>query len=205
MHRALEFFESNVNKEAYNLAGAKQNLSDDDGRPDASGLPPAYFLARAASSPPGVRESWRGKTQHGSGARRFVWPPTGGAGRPSVHDRAARAHRRARLAPPVVELVLDFWRAAGLASAAEQRGLQVVCYPQSDARMIPASGRLHQAIVDRRLRHPDDEGLNWHVSNGIARRSRRVWRIDRPGGRARRRGDRARDGGRPRRSRRARG
>ena len=70
--------------------------------------------------------------------------------------------------------------------------------------MIPASGRLRQAIVDRRLTHPDDEGLNRHVSNAIARHSRRGWRIDRPGPRrARRRGDRARDGGRPRRSGRA--
>jgi phage terminase large subunit-like protein len=81
----------------------------------------------------------------------------------------------------VQELVLDFWRAAALASEFEQRGLTVVSYPQTDSRLIPASKRLHDAVVDRRLVHPDDERLNAHVHNAVARHSRRGWRIDRRG------------------------
>src|SRR5262249_40370246 len=81
----------------------------------------------------------------------------------------------------VVELVLDFWRAAALASEFEQRGLTVVSYPQTDSRLIPASKRLYDCILDRRLMHPDDERLNAHVHAAIARHSRRGWRIDRRG------------------------
>ena len=79
----------------------------------------------------------------------------------------------------VVELVLDFWRASGLASEFEQRGLTVVSYPQTDSRMIPASQRLYDAVVEGRLVHPADPALDAHVSNAIARHSRRGWRIDR--------------------------
>ncbi|HXH89706.1 MAG TPA: terminase large subunit [Gaiellaceae bacterium] len=81
----------------------------------------------------------------------------------------------------IAELVLDFWRASGLASEFEQRGLTVVSYPQTDSRLIPASARLHAAILEQRLVHPDDPHLNAHVHAGIARHSRRGWRIDRPG------------------------
>jgi phage terminase large subunit-like protein len=81
----------------------------------------------------------------------------------------------------IAELVLDFWRASGLASEFEQRGLLVSSYPQTDVRMMPASARLHAAILERRLVHPDDPRLNAHVHAGIARHSRRGWRIDRPG------------------------
>jgi phage terminase large subunit-like protein len=47
--------------------------------------------------------------------------------------------------------------------------------------MIPASKRLYDAIVDGRLVHPDDERLNAHVHNAVAKHSRRGWRIDRRG------------------------
>jgi len=82
----------------------------------------------------------------------------------------------------VVEAVLDFWRASMLASELEQRGLTVVSYPQSDSRMIPASQRLHDVIVDRRLVHPDDQRLNAHVHDAVAKQTRRGWRLDRPPG-----------------------
>jgi phage terminase large subunit-like protein len=81
----------------------------------------------------------------------------------------------------VLELVLDFWRASQLASEFEQRGLTVVSYPQTDSRLIPASQRLYDAVLDRTLVHADDPGLNAHVHAAIARHSRRGWRIDRPG------------------------
>jgi phage terminase large subunit-like protein len=44
--------------------------------------------------------------------------------------------------------------------------------------MIPASQRLYDAIIERRLVHPDDERLNRHVAAAIARHGRGGWRVD---------------------------
>jgi hypothetical protein len=46
--------------------------------------------------------------------------------------------------------------------------------------MIPASARLHAAIVERRLQLPDVDELHVHAANTIARHSRRGWRLDKP-------------------------
>jgi hypothetical protein len=47
--------------------------------------------------------------------------------------------------------------------------------------MIPASARLHAAIVEQRLTLPPDPELARHASDAIARHSRRGWRVDKPG------------------------
>jgi phage terminase large subunit-like protein len=44
--------------------------------------------------------------------------------------------------------------------------------------MIPASQRLYEAIIERRLVHSDDPRLNAHVAATVARHGRRGWRID---------------------------
>ena len=49
--------------------------------------------------------------------------------------------------------------------------------------MIPASARLHAAVVEQRLTLPSDPELARHASDAIARHSRRGWRIDKPNGR----------------------
>jgi phage terminase large subunit-like protein len=59
-----------------------------------------------------------------------------------------------------------------------ERGIPVVAFPQSNSRMVPASERLHAAIVEKRLQHPDDPALNAHVRAAIARDTPRGWRID---------------------------
>jgi phage terminase large subunit-like protein len=79
----------------------------------------------------------------------------------------------------VVEVTMDFWRAAGLAHELEQRGVLVSSYPQTDSRMIPASKRLFDAVVEGRLRHPNNERLNEHVASAVAKHTRRGWRLDR--------------------------
>ncbi len=84
----------------------------------------------------------------------------------------------------VRELVYDPWRFGQAAQELEREGLLVVAFPQHDARMIPASGRLHAAIVEQRLTLPDGPELARHASNAIARHSRRGWRIDKPDPRA---------------------
>lgn len=59
-----------------------------------------------------------------------------------------------------------------------ERGLPIVEFPQSNARMGPASERLHAAIVERRLSHLDDPALNAHVRQVIARDTPRSRRLD---------------------------
>lgn len=78
----------------------------------------------------------------------------------------------------IVEISFDPWRAAMLAKIAEQHGIKTTAFPQSDARMIPASAALHQAIVEGKIKHPDDPKLNEHVAAAVARHGRRGWRID---------------------------
>jgi phage terminase large subunit-like protein len=78
----------------------------------------------------------------------------------------------------IVECAFDPWRAGQIGQELEQRGIRVSAFPQHDARMIPASQRLYDAIVECRIVHPDDERLNQHVAAAIARHGRRGWRVD---------------------------
>lgn len=83
----------------------------------------------------------------------------------------------------VREVVFDPWRAGQLAAELERERIRCVAFPQTDARMIPASAALHAAVVERRLTLPADDRLAQHAANTIARHSRRGWRIDKPDGR----------------------
>jgi phage terminase large subunit-like protein len=56
--------------------------------------------------------------------------------------------------------------------------MQVVKFPQTNERLVPASERLYRAIIEKRLRQPSDPVLNRHVAAAIARDTRRGWRID---------------------------
>ena len=78
----------------------------------------------------------------------------------------------------IVEFTYDPWRAQTLAQIAEQHRIKTTAFPQSDSRMIPASAALHQAIVEKRIHHPDDPKLNEHVAAAVARHGRRGWRVD---------------------------
>jgi phage terminase large subunit-like protein len=78
----------------------------------------------------------------------------------------------------IAEIAYDPWRAQTLAKIAEQHGIKVTAFPQSDARMIPASAALHQTVVEGRVHHPDDPKLNEHVAAAVAKHGRRGWRID---------------------------
>jgi phage terminase large subunit-like protein len=81
----------------------------------------------------------------------------------------------------IAEVVFDLWQAGQMAREWEQRGLRIIVFPQTDARMIPASQALYDAIVERRLVHPNHPGLNAHVAAVVARHTRRGWRIDKIG------------------------
>jgi len=78
----------------------------------------------------------------------------------------------------VVEVVADPWRFQQSMLELAERGIAVLDFPQSNARMGPSSERLHAAIVERRLTHRDDPALNAHVRQAIARDTPRGWRLD---------------------------
>ena len=84
----------------------------------------------------------------------------------------------------VRELIADPWRFGQAAQELEREGMTVVVFPQHDARMIPASARLHAAIVELRITLPANPELARHAADAIARHSRRGWRIDKPNPRA---------------------
>jgi phage terminase large subunit-like protein len=80
----------------------------------------------------------------------------------------------------VAELCYDPWNARMLASELEREGMLTVEMPQNNARLVPASRDLYQAVVERRIKHPNDADLNRHVAAAIARDTPRGWRVDRP-------------------------
>jgi phage terminase large subunit-like protein len=81
----------------------------------------------------------------------------------------------------IVECSFDPWRAGQVGQELEQRGIRVSAFPHHDARMIPASQRLYDAVVEQRIVHPHDPRLNAHVAAAVARHGRRGWRIDKAG------------------------
>lgn len=76
------------------------------------------------------------------------------------------------------EVAYDPWRFRSEALRLEEAGLPMVEFPQTNVRMVPASERLYAAIVEQRLKHPNDPELNSHVAQAIARQTPRGWRID---------------------------
>ena len=78
----------------------------------------------------------------------------------------------------IAECTFDPWRAGQIGQELAERGIRVSAFPQHDARVIPASQRLYDAVVERRLTHPNDPRLNAHVAAAVARHGRRGWRID---------------------------
>jgi phage terminase large subunit-like protein len=78
----------------------------------------------------------------------------------------------------IAECTFDPWRAGQIGQELEQRGIRVSAFPQHDARMVPASQRLYDAVVEQRLVHPNDPRLNAHVATAVARHGRRGWRLD---------------------------
>lgn len=70
------------------------------------------------------------------------------------------------------------WRFGQAAQEPETEGLTTVAFPQTDVRMVPASTRLRDAIVEGRLTLPDDDQLTVHAAAAIARHFRRGWRLD---------------------------
>src|SRR5215216_1974279 len=78
----------------------------------------------------------------------------------------------------VAELAFDPWRAGQLAQELEREGMTVSVFPQSDARMMPASAVLFDAITEKRITLPPSPELAQHAAGAVGKHSRRGWRID---------------------------
>ena len=78
----------------------------------------------------------------------------------------------------VTELAYDPYRFEESAQELDEMGFEVVEFPQTDARMIPASQALFDAIVsDGVFRHDGDPVLTAHVMAGKASETGRGWRL----------------------------
>jgi hypothetical protein len=62
------------------------------------------------------------------------------------------------------EFAYDPWRLTQGALELEREGITVTAWPQTDVRMVPASGALYRAIVERRLTLPDTAELRQHAA-----------------------------------------
>ncbi|MGF6827062.1 phage terminase large subunit-like protein [Kitasatospora sp. MAP12-9] len=77
----------------------------------------------------------------------------------------------------VREIVCDPYRWARTYQVLESEGLPVVEFPQSPARMIPATTRFYEAVLNRSLTHSGDQRLARHLSNCAIRTDSRGSRL----------------------------
>jgi phage terminase large subunit-like protein len=93
---------------------------------------------------------------------------------------AAEAIRELAETYVIAEVTYDPMRAVQLGQELAERGITASSYPQTDVRAIPASARLHDAVVRQKLVLPDDPELRRHSANAIAHHKPRGWRIEAP-------------------------
>jgi phage terminase large subunit-like protein len=103
-----------------------------------------------------------------------LWEPGGGQV-PIVDVEAAirEACRRWR----VQEIAADPFRWARSLQLLDSEGLPILEYPQSPARMTPATARFYEAVVNGQLTHSGDSRLARHVGNAILREDARGARL----------------------------
>jgi phage terminase large subunit-like protein len=90
-----------------------------------------------------------------------------------VEDEIRKACRRWQ----VREIVCDPYRWARTYQILEGEGLPVVEFPQSPARMIPATTRFFESVMNKTLTHSGDPRLARHLSNCVIRTDSRGSRL----------------------------
>jgi len=90
-----------------------------------------------------------------------------------VEDAIRAACRRWQ----VREIVCDPYRWSRTYQILESEGLPVVEFPQSPQRMIPATTRFYEAVLNKTITHSGDKRLARHLSNCIVRTDQRGSRI----------------------------
>lgn len=77
----------------------------------------------------------------------------------------------------VREIVCDPYRWARTYQILEDEGLPVVEFPQSPSRMIPATARFYEAVLNKGLTHSGDKRLSRHLTNTMIKTDSRGTRI----------------------------
>lgn len=77
----------------------------------------------------------------------------------------------------VLEIVCDPFRWARSYQVLEAEGLPVVEFPQSPARMTPATTRFYEAVMNQALTHSGDARLARHIDNAVLKADSRGTRI----------------------------
>jgi len=77
----------------------------------------------------------------------------------------------------VREIVCDPYRWTRTYQILESEGLPVVEFPQSPQRMIPATTRFYEAVLNRTITHSGDKRLARHLSNCVIRTDQRGSRL----------------------------
>jgi phage terminase large subunit-like protein len=77
----------------------------------------------------------------------------------------------------VLEIAADPFRWARSLQLLDGEGLPVGEYPQSPARMQPATARFYEAVVNGELTHSGDSRLARHVGNAVLREDARGARL----------------------------
>jgi len=73
----------------------------------------------------------------------------------------------------VKEIVFDPARWQRTFMVLDEDGLPVVSYPNSAERMVPATQKFYEAVVNQSFTHDGDEGLARHISNCVTKQSSR--------------------------------
>jgi len=77
----------------------------------------------------------------------------------------------------VRQIVCDPFRWARTFQVLEAEGLPVVEFPQSPQRMVPATQRFYEAVINRTLTHSGDQRLARHVGNCVIKTDARGSRL----------------------------
>jgi phage terminase large subunit-like protein len=91
----------------------------------------------------------------------------------AVEDAIRQACRRWQ----VREIVCDPFRWARTYQVLEDEGLPVVEFPQSPQRMVPATQRFYEAVLNQTLSHSGDPRLARHVANCVIKTDQRGSRL----------------------------
>lgn len=77
----------------------------------------------------------------------------------------------------VVEIVCDPFRWARTYQVLEAEGLPVIEYPNAPSRMVPATTRFFEAVLNKTLTHSGDADLERHICNAVVKTDNRGTRI----------------------------
>jgi phage terminase large subunit-like protein len=107
-----------------------------------------------------------------------VWQP--GAGDQVPIDAVEDALREACKRWSVLEIAADAYRWARSLQILAGEGLPVLEFPQTTARMTPATAAFEQAVLNGRLTHSGDKTLAEHVGNVVIKDDGRGARLAKP-------------------------